>query len=484
MNEFAVPMRNALCSLSLLLCSTAFGGSRPRDYNAGWVYVRLEGSPNQIGYKYGFQLAPEIDDAIRMEQMYLKQTTKQSWAFYREASQRLFWKKLDPEYKAEISSIAAGMRTRGYKYDANDLLAHNSWIELAWYYEPLWEANHKKMALVSKAPDSCSAFIATGTQTKDGKIVMAHNAWIDYVIGERWNAILDIRPTHGHRILMDAIPGFIHSGDDFAINSKGIMVTETTIAGAAGFDVNGTPEFERMRRAIQYSDNLDDFARIMTKGNNGGYANTWLVGDTKTNEIGELQLALKNVVFRRSTEGAYVSANFPQDPKLIAEDCLLDVNKGSTMCSDRHVRWNAVMTQFKGKIDTKAAMSFLGDHHHEADGTERPERLYPVRSLGDRHPEGLYHSVSGLHSRRFGPGQSDDQRSREPHELLGEARSPVRRGISRDAVPRPAPRIQLGASVPPRHEVTSLDKVFIEVTEAIANVGKSLKRPRIGCPTS
>ncbi|HLK16718.1 MAG TPA: C45 family peptidase [Fimbriimonadaceae bacterium] len=356
-----------------LLAVSAFGSSLaapPRQERGGWVYVRLEGSPNRIGFTYGSQLAPEIDDAIRMEKMYLKATTKQEWSFYREASQRMFWRKLDPEYKAEISGIAAGMRSRGYKYDANDLLAHNSWIELAWYYEPLWESHHKKAQLVSKAPDSCSAFIATGSQTKDGKIVMAHNAWIDYVVGERWNAILDIHPTHGHRILMDAIPGFIHSGDDFAVSSAGIMVTETTIAGAVGFDVNGTPEFERMRRAIQYSDNLDDFARIMTKGNNGGYANTWLVGDTKSNEIGELQLALKNVVFRRSSEGAYVSANFPQDPKLIAEDCEMDVNKGSTMCSDRHTRWNTLMKQYKGKIDAKAAMAFLADHHNEVTGAD------------------------------------------------------------------------------------------------------------------
>ncbi|HWD40112.1 MAG TPA: C45 family peptidase [Fimbriimonas sp.] len=359
-------------SLSLLICAIASAAAPKSGTRAGWVYVRLEGSPHQIGYQYGYRLAPQIDDAIRMEQKYLKVTTNQSWSFYREASQRLFWRKLDPEYRGEISGIAEGMRAKGYRYDANDLLAHNAWIELAWYYEPVWEANRKHVMLKSKAPDSCSAFIATGHQTKDGKIVMAHNAWIDYIVGERWNAILDIRPQHGHRILMDAIPGFIHSGDDFAVNSKGIMVTETTIAGAAGFDTKGLPEFERMRKAIQYSDSLDDFARIMTKGNNGGYANTWLVGDTKTNEIGELQLALKNVVFRRSTEGAYVSSNFPQDPKLIKEDCTEDVNKGSTMCADRHVRWNALMAQYKGKIDVNAAKTFLGDHHDQVFGKDGP----------------------------------------------------------------------------------------------------------------
>ena len=38
----------------------------------------------------------------------------------------------------------------------------------------------------------------------------------------------------------------------------------------------------------------------MREGNNGGYANTWLLADTKTNEIGKLELGLKNVIFYRS----------------------------------------------------------------------------------------------------------------------------------------------------------------------------------------
>ena len=36
---------------------------------------------------------------------------------------------------------------------------------------------------------------------------------------------------------------------------------------------------------MQYSSSIDDFARIMKDGNNGGYANNWLVADSKTNEI-------------------------------------------------------------------------------------------------------------------------------------------------------------------------------------------------------
>ncbi len=95
--------------------------------------------------------------------------------------------------------------------------------------------------------------------------------------------------------MMDGMPGLIHSGDDFGINSAGIMITETTISGFSGFDPNGIPEFVRARKAMQYAASIDDFARIMKEGNNGGYANNWLVADRKTNEIASLELGLKNV---------------------------------------------------------------------------------------------------------------------------------------------------------------------------------------------
>jgi hypothetical protein len=35
----------------------------------------------------------------------------------------------------------------------------------------------------NKAPGNCSAFMATGSYTKDGKIVMGHNIWTEYIIG-------------------------------------------------------------------------------------------------------------------------------------------------------------------------------------------------------------------------------------------------------------------------------------------------------------
>ena len=51
----------------------------------------------------------------------------------------------------------------------------------------------------------------------------------------------------------------------------------------------------RSRKALQYSNSIDDYVRIMLDGNNGGYANDWLIGDTKTNEVAKLELGLKKI---------------------------------------------------------------------------------------------------------------------------------------------------------------------------------------------
>ena len=71
------------------------------------------------------------------------------------------------------------------------------------------------------------------------------------------------------------------------------------------------PEFVRARKAMQYSASIDDFARIMKEGNNGGYANTWLVADSKNNEIASLELGLKHVTLRADQGRLLRGLEFP-----------------------------------------------------------------------------------------------------------------------------------------------------------------------------
>ncbi len=333
-----------------------------RKDQAGWIYVRLSGTPTEIGYGEGTLLASEIDDSQRALRVSLLDSGK-DWNFYRETAKSMFWPKIPAEYRQEMQGQADALKAKGLSYDVWDVLAYNAYIELSQYYVP-WlrkQPSHK---------ESCSAFIATGSQTKDGKIVMGHNLWWDYLMGERFNVILDITPQKGNRIMLDCLPGFIHSGSDFAINSAGMVLCETTIAGFEGFDPNGQPEFIRMRKSIQYSSSLDEFCHLMEDGNNGGYANTWLVGDTKTNEIGKLELGLKNVSFVHKLDGSYVGSNFPENPKLIAQELPggWDPNPLTNGCEQRKVRWNHLLEKNMGEVDDAMARSFLEDTVDENTG--------------------------------------------------------------------------------------------------------------------
>src|ERR1041385_556461 len=190
--------------------------------------------------------------------------------------------------------------------------------------------------------------------------------------GSRWNIIFDIAPEKGYRFIMDGMPGLIHSGDDFGINSAGIMITETTISQFHGFDPAGTAEFVRARKAMQYSASIDDFARIMKEGNNGGYANDWLGADGKTGEIASLELGLKHVNLWRTKDGYFAGSNYPIDPALTRDETDFNVNDTSLSANARHIRWDKLMAENKGKIDVTLGQHFLADHVDTFTGKTEP----------------------------------------------------------------------------------------------------------------
>src|SRR5215471_1059336 len=367
------------------------GSAFRRDRN-GWIYLHLEGTPDQIGYQHGFLVAPEIREVLRVFSQYLHHTTKRDWQFYRQAAHSMFWDKIGDEYQREIAGIARGVAARlsgssanaqgprnkarlngasenvhnpagGVKIDTDDILALNAWIELAQYYVPSLQARLSDSELHQSPPPSCSAFIATGSWTRDGQIVIGHNNWIDYLIGRHWNLMVDLKPAAGHRILMDAFPGFIHSGDDFYVTDAGLMATETTITQFKGFDPAGLPEFYRIRKATQYSNSIDDWLKVMMDHPNGGYSNDWLIGDRKTGEIARLENGIKNNIVERTKDGYYVGSNFPVHKKTTREETTFDSNNAANSANARHRRWDELMKLNKGKIDINLAKKFEADHY-------------------------------------------------------------------------------------------------------------------------
>lgn len=331
-----------------------------RSERGGWVYVHLEGKPEQMGYQHGYLLSAEIDDLLRVIKPLLQHTSERDWAFYHEAAEMLYWPKLDAEYQQEIEGIVAGLKAKGVQADRYDLVALNGFIELSQYYLP-WLQKQQGQQATTHAPGNCSAFIATGSYTKDRRIVIGHNNWTDYVVGSRWNVVFDLKPEKGHRMLMDGLPGVIASNDDFGINDSGLVVTETTITGFQGFDPNGKPEFARARRALQYGESIDDYVRIMLDGNNGGYANDWLVGDNKTGEIALFELGLKEHSVRRTKDGYFFGSNFPVDEKLIQAETNFDVKNKGNSPNARRTRWEQLMAEYKGRIDAEAGKKMESD---------------------------------------------------------------------------------------------------------------------------
>ena len=372
-------LRLGLAALSLLLAVGACRRSSPgnpldgayRFEKNGWIYVHLEGPPSRLGFQHGALLAPEIADLLRVMKPLLLQTTKHDWAFYRDAAQRMLWPKIDAEYQAELDGIVAGARSKGDMLDRWDIVALNAIEELPGYYVA-WLDKQRGHAPSTHAPGNCSAFIATGSYTADRRIVMGHNAWTSYVTGERWNIIFDLTPERGYRIIMDGLPGIIVSDDDFGVNANGVLVTETTIDKFEGFDTTGTPEFFWARKALQYAGSIDDYVRIMLERNNGGYANDWLLGDNKTGEVARFELGLKAWSVSRTTDGYFVGSNFPSDPKLIATETHFDVHDRGSSPNARHLRWDQLMVEHRGRIDAEIGKRMESDAYDAFERRQGP----------------------------------------------------------------------------------------------------------------
>ncbi len=358
---FFLVAASVMASTASQHAETNLAGAFRRPAESGWTFVHLQGAPQDIGFQHGALLTPEIEDAKRAIELSVTHEVKHDWTELRTVAETSFWPTVPDEYRRELEGMAAGLKSHGSKLDLMDLVVMNAFMEFPYYYGQAEKRQAKGVA--SSVGEHCSAFVATGSYTKDGRIVIGHNNWSDYLSGSRWKIIFDIAPASGHHLIMDGVPGLIHSGDDFGINDAGIMITETTIGNFHGFNAKGVPEFVRARKAMQYAESIDDFSRIMEQGNNGGYANTWLVGDRKNNEIARLELGLRYVTLERTSDGYFVGSNFPINPKLIAEETDFPISDPNTPDLVRLRRWDQLMADNKGHIDVETGKKFETDHY-------------------------------------------------------------------------------------------------------------------------
>jgi hypothetical protein len=333
----------------------------------GFTYVSVKGQPRERGFAFGKCCANDFKDIQKMLHFVCEEEYGRSWEFFVDAGKKYLKptiKKEFAEFFEEMEGIAEGINYAGGKTDVDEILAWNNYFTLldSWYSTFSEDgAPAKKSEGGSK--DRCSAFIATGSYTKDGKIVVAHNSFSNFVDGQYMNYILDVEPEKGHRILMQTCAGWIWSGTDFFITSAGIIGTETTIGGFLPYENNYTIAC-RIRKAMQYGDTMDDYVKILLNGNSGDYANSWLFGDINTNEILRLELGLKYYNVERTKDGYFVGFNSTYDPQIRNLECansgFNDVRRHQ---GARKVRLTDLMEQYKGKLNVNLARELIADHY-------------------------------------------------------------------------------------------------------------------------
>ena len=342
---------------------TSPDGKGNRFERDGWIYVHIEGEPYERGYQHGYLVAPELAEILHSLEYLTYWETGREWEFFVEKAEELFVPHLDQEFLDEVKGIAEGATEAGTEITWQEVLAWNGFEELLAYWWP-HEASKWYADYIPRDKSHCSAFVATGSYTRDGEIVMAHNSWSGFSTGQFLNEILDIQPAEGHRIFLQSAPGFLISLSDFFVTDAGLMGTETTITGFTQYDPDEVPEFFRVRKAMQYADDLDGFIERMKKQNNGGYANSWLLADLNSGEIMRFELGLKFSHVERTDDGYFVGFNAPVDPRIRNLECsntgYADIRRHQ---GARQVRLTQLMERYRGKIDVKNAKKILADHY-------------------------------------------------------------------------------------------------------------------------
>jgi len=149
---------------------------------------------------------------------------------------------------------------------------------------------------------------------------------------------------------------------DFWLKSAGIAVAETTLVGYYGYNASGTPEWVRARVATQYGDTIANWVSLMNNGNNGGYANAWLLGSLMTDEIARYEEGLIYQVLSTKSDGYFYGDNAPEDPRIRNLECS-DVGYSDIrqQTGARRTRWPILLQQYYGRINEKIGQIMLAD---------------------------------------------------------------------------------------------------------------------------
>ena len=148
--------------------------------SSGWITVKVSGSYYDMGYQHGSILCKQIEKAKEVMKSLVKTNYKISLSDYVKKCVSLVkesdkWKNIFDELRGIRDGCSSAM-------SLDELIAWNMYLSMD-------EILNKRLV------QRCSAFIATGSKTVDGKILMAHNTHCDYASGFISNIVMHLHPS-------------------------------------------------------------------------------------------------------------------------------------------------------------------------------------------------------------------------------------------------------------------------------------------------
>jgi hypothetical protein len=318
----------------------------------GWITVVVKGNPYEMGFQHGKALRKQLEKVRPIMKYMVEKYYKTTLSEYISRCNSTI--SFDSEW-AHISDELRGISDGCSSIlSFEELVAWNMYLSM----DEIYGSNNDDQR--------CSAFIATGSKTTDGKIVMAHNTHCDYAMGFISNIVMRMFPSSpgSFPFVMQTLPGLVCSSTDWFISSTGIIGCETTIS-----DINyipdfkkGVPYFFRIRKAMETGKTLDEYVSIMMDKNAGDYACSWLFGDINSGEIMRLELGKEHHGIQRTRDGLFYGMNSAFTHNLATKETtdsgLNDPNSGT---GSRNFRLEQLLNA--KRIDLKYAKEILADHY-------------------------------------------------------------------------------------------------------------------------
>ena len=99
----------------------------------GWHYLHIEGNPEERGFQYGYLLANEIKESIRVLSVIWEYQSAMNWNWLVQKAGEILSNKVDPENLKEINGMVKGMKAANISTSQDELVALNGYLELLWY---------------------------------------------------------------------------------------------------------------------------------------------------------------------------------------------------------------------------------------------------------------------------------------------------------------------------------------------------------------